>query len=163
MRTLAIQVHGLPNGVQAVIAICIGLVIMSTATTGFIITMGVWLRADKRELGALVDNLDGQRKLVAEYKHRFDTEFVAHGVTTTRLVQEQDLRAVAEAQRNEAMRKARAYLARSMEGATKDDVNAVLADLFASPLSLVPRAETGRASGDGPDSLLDPFSAVPPA
>jgi hypothetical protein len=143
-----------------VIAVAISLAAISLGLVGFTITCGVWMRADKREIAAYADNLDGQRKLVAEYKHKYDTEFVAHTVTTTRLAQEQDLRAVAEAQRNEAMRKARAYLARSMEGATKDDVNAVLADLFASPLSLVPQPEAGRASGDGPDSLINPFADV---
>jgi hypothetical protein len=146
--------------VAAVIAAVLALTGLSLALTGFTITCGVWMRSDRRELAAIADNLDGQRKLVAEYKHKFDTEFVAHGVTTARLVQEQNLRAVAEAQRNEAMRKSRAYLARSMEGATKDDVNAVLADLFASPLSLVPQPEAGRANDPGPDSLLNPFADV---
>lgn len=144
------------------IAICIGLVALSAALTGFVITAGVWMRSDRRELGAITDNLDGQRKLVAEYKHKYDTELAAHGVTTARLTAEQNLRAVAEAQRNEAQRKCRAYLARSMEGATKDDVNAVLAGLFVSPLNLVPQPEAEDADGRDADSLLNPFASVPP-
>ena len=105
------------------------------------------------------DLIDGQRKLVAEYKSKYDTEFVAHTVTGERLKTEQNLRAIAEAQRNEAQRKCRAYLARSLEGATEDDVNAVLADLFAPVLAVVPPSKP-RLSDTGDSALLDPFSEM---
>jgi hypothetical protein len=143
-----------------VIALSIGLAALSALLAGFVITCGVWMRSDRREFVAITDNLDGQRKLVAEYRHKFETEFAAHTVTTARLTTEQNLRAVAEAQRNEAQRKCRAYLARSMEHATKDEINEVLADLFASPLSVVPKPEAGRAESGGPDGLLNPFADV---
>ena len=137
------------------IAICIGLVALSTLLAGAVITCGIWLHSANADRLNAADLIDGQRKLVAEYKHKFDAEFVAHVVTTKRLDQEQTLRAIAESQRNEAQRKCRAYLARSLEGATEDDVNAVLADLFASPLVLVP-APVPRRSDHPTDGLIDP-------
>src|SRR5688500_15384552 len=111
------------------IAVCISLAAIALAATGFIITCGVWMRADRRELGAITDNLDGQRKLVSEYKHKYDTEFVAHGVTAKRLANEEQAHAAAAARAIAAEEKCRAYLARSLNGATEDEINAVLASL----------------------------------
>ena len=139
------------------IAVCIALAGIAAALTGFVITCGIWLRSDRRELSAITDNLDGQRKLVAEYKHKFDTELAKHTVTTKRLEQEQTLRAIAEAQRNEAQRKCRAYLTANLQGASNDEIAAVVSDLFAAGLSVVPSPEPRRSDSAG-DYLLDPES-----
>jgi len=142
-----------------VIAIAVGLVALSTALTAAVITCGIWLHSANADRFNAADLIDGQRKLVAEYKSKYDTEFVAHTVTGERLKTEQNLRAIAEAQRNEAQRKCRAYLARSLAGATEDDVNAVLADLFAPVLAVVPPSKP-RLSDTGDSALLDPFSEM---
>lgn len=141
------------------IALCVTLALLSTTLTAFVITMGVWLHSANADRLNAADLIDGQRKLVAEYKSKYETEFAAHTVTSIGLDNERQLRGVAEAQRNAAQAKARAYLARSLEGATEDDINAVLADLFAVHLSVVPPAGT-RRSDTGPDRLVDPFADV---
>jgi hypothetical protein len=121
-----------------VIAICIGLAALSAALTGFVITMGVWLHSANDDRLHAADMIDGQRKLVAEYKSKYDLEFVAHGVTQRELEQERQLRAVAEAQRNAAQRKAREFLSKTL---TNEELAHVMGDLFSVPLSLVPGAE----------------------
>ena len=135
------------------IAVAIGLVALSTALTAAVITMGIWLHSANADRLNAADLIDGQRKLVAEYKSKFDTESVAHVVTSKQLEIERQLRGVAESQRNTAQAKARAYLARSLEGATEDDINAVLADLFAVSLAVVPPPGT-RRSDHPTDGLL---------
>lgn len=141
------------------IVIAVGLTALSLALAGLVVLQGKWLHDAGKEATAYADNIDGQRKLVAEYKSKYETEFVAHGVTTRELEQERQLRGVAEAQRNEAQSRCRAYLAQSMTHATKDDVNAVLADLFAAPLSVVPPPKA-RLSDSGDTALIDPGSGV---
>jgi hypothetical protein len=141
------------------LALAIGLAALSATLAAFVITQGIWLHSANKERDAIVDNLDGQRKLVAEYKGKYDTETVAHTVTTTKLKEEQELRAAAVKQRDDALAKCRAYLARTLEGGTKDDINAVLADLFAPHLSVVPKPEA-RLSDSGDTALLDPFAEV---
>jgi hypothetical protein len=145
-----------------VIALAIALAAANVVLTGFVVTCGVWMRSDKREFSAVVDNLDGQRKLVAEYKHKADTEHAAHTVTTAQLATERNLRAVAEAQRNEAMRRSRAYLAQSMSHATESEINEVRAGLFASVLSLVPTPPAEGAGADDPDGLIAFSDMRPP-
>jgi hypothetical protein len=142
-----------------VVALAIGLVALSATLTAAVITCGIWLHSANADRLNAADLIDGQRKLVAEYKHKYDAESVAHTVTTAQLAQEKQLRAVAEAQRNEAQRKCRAYLARSLKDATEDDINAALADLFAVSLAVVPPPGP-RRSDSAADYLIDPASDV---
>ena len=141
------------------IAICIGLVALSTLLAGATITCGVWLHSASADRLNAADLIDGQRKLVAEYKHKFDTEFTAHVVTSKRLANEEQSHAAVVVQRDQALAKCRAYLARSLRDATEDDINAVLADLFAPVLAVVPPTGT-RRSDSAADGLIDPFSPV---
>lgn len=135
------------------IAVAIGLVALSTALTAAVITMGIWLHSANADRLNAADLIDGQRKLVAEYKSKYDTESVAHTVTSKALTQEQQLRGVAEARLKEAQTRLSAYLAQNLRGATEDEINAVLVDLFASPLGLVP-APSPRRSDHPTDGLL---------
>ena len=135
------------------IAICIGLVALSTLLAGATITCGIWLHSANADRLNAADLIDGPRKLVAEYKHKFDTEFAAHTVTGKLLSQEKQLRGVAEARLKEAQTRLSAYLAQNLRGATEHEINAVLADLFASPLGLVP-APVPRRSDHPTDGLL---------
>lgn len=138
---------------EAVTFALIGLVAISVSLTGFTITCGVWLHSANADRLNAADLIDGQRKLVAEYKHKFDTELVAHTVTAKQLEQERQLRGVAEARLKEAQTRLSAYLAQNLRGATEDEINAVLVDLFASPLGLVP-APVPRRSDHPTDGLL---------
>lgn len=122
------------------IAIAIGLTALSLALAGFTVLQGKWLHDAGKEAAAYADNIDGQRKLVAEYKSKYETEFVAHGVTQRELEQERQLRGVAEAQRNEAQRKTRDLLREHAKDASDDEISEMVAGAFSSPLALVPPA-----------------------
>lgn len=141
------------------IAICVGLVALSAMLAGFTITAGVWLHTANDERLNAADLLDGQRKLVAEYKSKYDTELVAHTVTSTQLKQERDLRGVAESQRNEAMRKTRELLRANLEHASDDEIRELVASAFTVALAVVPQAGP-RRSDSAADGLLDPFADV---
>lgn len=136
------------------IALAIGLAALSATLTGFVILQGVWLHSSNRDTTAYADHLDGQRKLVAEYKSKYDVEFAAHAVTQRELEQEKQLRAVAEAQRNEAQRRVQDLLRSHMASATENEIRALTAAAFASPLSVVAggvqpsKASADRASTD---------------
>ena len=124
--------------------------------TGAVVTFALLGRKDAATLRDVVDLLDGQRKLVAEYKHKYDTEQVAHSVTTKALDQEKTLCAIAQAQRNEAQRRVRELLGKHIATATEEEIRALTADAFSSPLSVVPlpTAEDGDR-----DALLDPYKS----
>lgn len=62
----------------------------------------------------------------------------AREVAEARLKTEMDLRAIAEAQRNEAQRKARAYLAQNLAHASDKEIQDAVTEMFATPLSLAP-------------------------
>lgn len=141
VRSSSVQVQRLPDEVQ-VIAVAIGLVALSAALTAAVITCGVWLRGETNEGKRLRDTLESTR---------VRADLAEHDAATLRkrLEVEQNLRAIAEAQRNEAQRKTRDLLRKHLETATDDEIRALTADAF-SGLSSVPRSE------DGDRSLLRP-------
>jgi methylmalonyl-CoA mutase N-terminal domain/subunit len=115
-----------------------GLLILLLTSTG------VWLHAEVSEGKHVRDRLDEQTKVSAEYQHERDVSVAAHAVTRDQLATETTLRAIAEAQRNEAQRKLRAYLARNLATASEQEITDVINDVFATPLSLVPGSELER-------------------
>jgi len=127
-----------------VIAVAVGLVAISVALTGLVVTMGVWLHSANADRLNAADLIDGQRKLVAEYKSKYDTEFVAHTVTSERLKTEQNLRAIAEAQRTAAQQKTQRLLAQHLTSASEDQVVEIVRDVFSTPLSLIKGDELER-------------------
>jgi hypothetical protein len=142
LRLVGLRRFGLDLG-GTVIALCIGLAALSAMLAGFVITMGVWLHSANADRLGAADMIDGQRRLVAEYKAKYDAESVAHTVTSQQLADEQHLRSIAEAQRNEAERRARAYLSKTL---TNEELAHVVTQLFATPLSLVPGSELEKPS-----------------
>lgn len=149
-----------------VIALAIGLVALSAALTAAVIACGKWLHDANREIGNLRDRLADADSREDQYRSERDLEVTAHAVTRDLLRQEQTLRAIAEAQRNEAMRKSRELLAKHMRDATDDEIRETVRDLFETPLSVVPRPPgdgvrreaTPPRSEAGTDALL-PFDA----
>lgn len=143
------------------IAAVIGLIALSTLLASATVTCGVWLHSANESRLHAADLIDGQRKLVAEYKSKYEVEFAAHSVTTRELEQERQLRGVAEAQRNEATRRVHDLLRSHIATATEDEIRALTAAAFASPLSVVP-APAARRSNSATDGLIDPFADMPP-
>lgn len=120
------------------LVVAIGLVALSTLLTGAVITCGVWLRGDRNTIDNLRDTLESTRD-------RADLAESDAATLRKRLEVEQNLRAIAEAQRNEAQRKTRDLLRKHLETATDDEIRALTADAF-SGLSSVPRSEDGDAA-----------------
>jgi hypothetical protein len=117
----------------------------------------VWLHAEVSEGKHLRDRLDEEMKLGAQYRSERDVEVQAHAVIADQLKTEKQLRAVAEAQRNEAMRRARAYLAQSLANASEGDIDAAIVDLFSSPLGVVrPQVPAASRPAPGSDDLEKP-------
>lgn len=137
------------------IVLCIALAALSTLLVGFVITCGVWLHSANADRLNAADVVDGQRKLVAEYKSKYEVEYAAHSVTQRELDQEKQLRGVAEAQRNEAERKTRELLTAHVKDASDDEIRAMVASAFRSPLAVVP-TPGAQASDSGTNRLLRP-------
>lgn len=113
------------------------------------------------ELAALLVVLSWYRDADRE-RDALRAERDALSVTRTTLSdsldREKNLRAIAEAQRTEAQRRARAYLADNMREATNDEIASAVADLFAAPLSVLPStAATPTGAAADRDSLLSPW------
>jgi hypothetical protein len=104
----------------------------------------VWLHAEINEGKHIRDRLDEEMKLGAQYRSERDIEVAAHAVTKDLLDKEQHLRAATEAQRNDAMRRARAYLAQSLANASEEEISEAVVELFSTPLSLLPGNELER-------------------
>ena len=129
------------------------------AACAAVVTFALLGRRDATSIRIAGDLLNEERGISRQYKSERDIEVAAHAVTRKRLEQEQNLRAIAEAQRNEAQRKVRDMLTKHMRNATDDEIRALTADAFSSPLSLVPKVP--EADDATPDDLLDPFARVP--
>lgn len=126
--------------------------------TGTVVTFALLGRKDAAKVLAMADLLDGQRKLVAEYKHKFDTEYAKHGVTAKALEQEKTLCAIAQAQRNQAQHRVRELLGKHITTATDEEIRALTVDAFSSPLSVVPLPPA--EDGDRDDLLTPTFGDV---
>jgi hypothetical protein len=144
-----------------VTAALIAVAVAAASLVGFLITQAIWLHSANEARLHAADIIDGQRKLVAEYKSKYDVEFVAHSVAQRELEQERQLRGVAEAQRNAAQRHVQDLLRSHIATATEDDIRALTATAFASPLAVVP-AQPARRSDSAADGLIDPFAEVQP-
>jgi biopolymer transport protein ExbB/TolQ len=134
-------------------------------TTVILVGLTAWLTyklvSAQRETMAARDLLNGERQVSAEYRAARDIEVTAHAVTKGSLAKEKTLRVIAESQRNEAQRKARDLLRKHMRTATDDEIRETVADLFTTPLGLVPRdgvrlPNVGTEDNPGPDALLRP-------
>ena len=104
----------------------------------------IWLHAEINEGKHIRDRLDEQMKLASQYESERDVEVAAHAVTKDELATEKNLRAIAEAQRNEAQRKARAYLAQNLAHASDKEITDAVGEIFSTPLSLLPGSELER-------------------
>lgn len=122
-----------------------------------LVPAGIWLHAEVREGKRIRDRLDEQTKLTAEYQHQRDLEVTAHTVTKDQLEQERNLRAIAETQRNNAMRRVRELLVKYMGEATNEEIADATALLF-SPIGGVVREEVPAANrpSAGSDDLEKP-------
>jgi hypothetical protein len=138
---------------------------IGAGSTLTLIALVAWLTyrlvgAMREQLGAR-DLLDKEREELRHVRGDLDTETAAHAVDTKRLVIADNLRFVAEAQRNEALRRVTELLRQHMRTATDDEIRALTDEAFSSPLSVVPSPVP--RSQDGDDALLDPFADVRPA
>ena len=137
------------------IALCIALVAVNAALTGFLVTLGVWLHSANASKEHLRDALDSERVQSQEWRGKYETEVVTHGVCIKQRDTEHELRVIAEAQRNAAQSRVRDLLRSHMEKATDDEIREITDRAFSAVgvvPSPVPRSEDGR------DSLIDPFA-----
>jgi hypothetical protein len=125
------------------------------ALAAFVITQAIWLHSANRERDNLRDTLDAEQTHAQKWRSKYETELATHQACIKQRDTEHNLRVIAESQRNEAQRKCRAYLARNILGATNDELNEILGDLFSAPLSVVPKP--GAAEADR-DTLLNPYT-----
>jgi hypothetical protein len=117
----------------------------------------IWLHGETQEGKHLRDRLDEEMKLGAQYRSERDVEVAAHAVTKDLLEKEQHLRAVVEMERNESMRKARAYLARSLAHASEGEIDAAVSDLFSSLPGVVrPQVPTASSTATDDTALEKP-------
>jgi hypothetical protein len=147
------DIHG-----SAVIALSFALATLCAAMTAGFIACLAFYRGSVRELGNARDQLDAKDIVIATVTDERNRAVVAHRVADDQLSIERNLRAIAEAQRNEAQKRVRAELTKHLRTATDDDIRALTAELFASPLGLLPKPEVPKRSESGPDALLDPFA-----
>lgn len=135
--------------------------------TGTVVTFAVLSRRDKSDLVAAHDLLSGERSKTRELQHMLTVEQAAHAVTAEQFKTEQNLRSIAEAQRNEAQRKVRAQIQTFLPMASDAEIQEITNEVFASPLSLAPRAPERVPKLPDPDdprdALLDPWADVQPA
>lgn len=118
---------------------------MTYALVGLCVLLGgllapslIWLHGETQEVKRLRVVLEQTQAREREYQSQRDVEVAAHEVTKTQLKQEQALRSVAEAARNEAQRKARAYLTQNLAHASEKEIDEAVTQLFTTPLSLAP-------------------------
>jgi hypothetical protein len=138
-----------------VTAALIGLIAISVSLTGFSITLGVWLHSANASKENLRDTLDAEQVQSQEWRAKYETELVAHGVCIRQRDTEHELRVIAEAQRNAAQSRVRDLLRSHMEKATDDEIREITERAFSAVgvvSAPVPRSEDGR------DSLIDPFA-----
>jgi predicted Holliday junction resolvase-like endonuclease len=107
------------------------LVSLSFLLLALLVPTAVWLHAEISEGKHLRDLYEEQVHVAARYMGERDLEVAAHAVTTDELKKERSLRSQAEAQRNDALRRARELLVKHMGEATDEEIAAAMADLFA--------------------------------
>ena len=158
------------------IALAVALTALSVLLASGCILCGKWLHDANSSIGNLRDTMTAADAVSDAYKYERDQAVVELAVAKDLLSREQTLRAIAEAQRNEAQRKARDLLRKHMRTATDEEIRETVRDLFETPLSVVPRlsgnaggvsgaavagggvrsVDGPRRSDAGPDALLDP-------
>jgi hypothetical protein len=141
-----------------VIALAVALASLSAILAGFTAMCGVWLHSANKEKDNLRDTLDAEQMRGQEWRSKYESELITHGAAIKAREQEKTRRIIAEANLRTAQQRLSAYLAHRMKDGTKDEINAVLADVFASSgLSLVPQPEAGEP---GPDDIINPFAPI---
>lgn len=103
--------------------------------------------------------LDKEREDHRATRGELQVEEAAHTVTRDLLERERMLRAGAEVQRNEALRRARELLAKHMGDATNEEIATATAELFAGFDASTPSAVVRGASGGVPPRMPDAHQA----
>jgi hypothetical protein len=136
------------------------------AATAAVLTLAILARQDAKAITHAGDRINEERQIGAQYRGERDTAVIERDVAQSQFKREMDLRFIAEAQRNEAQRKTRDLLRKHMRTATDDEIRETVADLFTTPLALVPsdgvRPQVGTDDNPGPDALLNPYAGVRP-
>jgi hypothetical protein len=154
--------------VQEVTALAIALVGLCTVLAGGLVAVTVFYRGAVRELGNARDRLDAQDIVIATVTDERNDASVKHKLAEDLLARERSLRAIAEAQRNEAQRKVRDLLRNHLAKATDEEIQELTNEVFTSPIALAPRPDgvptaVPRRSEAGADALLDPFTDLQPS
>lgn len=137
------------------------------AATAAVITFALLSRSDRGATMAARDMLNAERKVSAEWESKYKTTAAKLVVVETSKQQEQNLRAIAETQRNIAQARVRELLRAYAKTATNEEIQELTDAAFSSPLSVVPRApervpSVPARSETGADRLIDPWANVQP-
>jgi hypothetical protein len=139
---------------RGVIALAVALTALCSVTLGALVAALLWYRATAA-------NLNDVRETAAALLVQRNEARAGEAAAAHQLEMERDLRKGVEAQRDKAQIKVRELFAAHMRTATDDDIRALTADAFGSPLGLVPIVPP--RSESGADRLIDPFGDVQPA
>lgn len=148
-------------------AVAIAALALALLSTGGLIAQLVFNRQERKDYDACRDLLSQELKLSGQYADERDEFARKLAVADAQRTQEQNLRAVAEAQRNAAMERVRDLLRKHVTKATNEEIQELTNDAFTTPLAVAPRApsvppQVPRRSDSGADGLIDPFAEVQP-
>jgi hypothetical protein len=144
-----------------VIAICIGLVALAAGTTGFMVTLGIWLHSANASRDTLRDTLDATERVSNEWEHKYESQLNVAKAAMSDRDAERSKRQIVEAQLTAAQERLADLLRRYLRNATDEEIREISRDVFTFPLSVVPVPIT---KDDDADGLLNPYAdRVPPA
>jgi hypothetical protein len=127
------------------------------------ITLAFLNRRDARDLLNARDLLDSKDEELTKVRGELLLESATLVTTQDELRKEKNLRASAEAERNDAYRTARDQIVERLKKGNVADANHLITDLLSMPLGGMPKAvPEGRATAPGPDALIDPWPVQPP-
>lgn len=122
-------------------AIAIAALGLAFMCAGGLIAQLVFARQSSKDADNLRDRFLEAEKMAAALQDDRDDWKRKHDVAIAGKEHEHNLRVIAEAQRNEAMRKTRELLQRHAKYLTPDLVDELVQDTFQTPLSLVPTSQ----------------------
>lgn len=140
-------------------ALAIAAIGLALVATGGLITMAVWYRGANEQIGNLRDTMTANDAVSDAYQYERDNAVAELAQSKEKLAKAETLRAIAEAQRNDAQGRLRVVLREHMEDASDDEIRELVSSVFASALSVVPHVPDvpqARRSESGPDALIDP-------
>lgn len=138
------------------IALAVSLAALLALSMSASVAMFVALRGETR-------NARDAEHLAATYLKDRDAHAEALAVTQRQLETANNLRSIAEAQRNEAERRVRDLLVAHAKDATDDEIRSMVANAFRSPLASVPSVPAAADPDADRDGLLNPFVRPPGA